>query len=83
MRDYPSFDISVDLGQSLWVKGGDDAGQAVKGQIRVDTSKPKANEVAAEVLFKLAHAILAGDVSISLNVQNSTILRDPGYKFPS
>lgn len=83
MPSYPSFDISVDLGQSAWVKGGDNPTQAAQGQVRVDINMPKANEIVAEVLYKLADAVLAGKFSIPLKINtNSKIIRDTSYKIP-
>ncbi len=83
MPTYPSFDISVDLGETAWVKGGDNPSQAVQGQVSVDIGMPKSNEIVAEVLYKLAEAVLNGRFSINLKVNaNSNILRDPAYKLP-
>ncbi len=80
MPTYPSFDISIDLGQTAWVKGGSDPMQAVKGQVSAGADPPA--EVVAEVLFKLAFAVLNGGTSIPLKVRGSTIVRDDTYKLP-
>jgi hypothetical protein len=80
MPNYPSFDISIDLGQTARVKCGNSPGEASSGQVDAG-SNPQA-DVVAEVLFKLAFAVLNDDPSIPLTVNGSIITRDSTYRFP-
>ena len=74
----PSADVSIDLGEASKVKAGNSPGGAHAAELG-SSDDP---QVVAEAMFKLAFALLAGDVRIDMKVAGKILQRDPKYKFP-